>query len=131
MIYLTPAGSEGLSQGDILNDCPVFRHRPDGLAQRGEVRGVVLTQACDLEQRKAQYVLIALVYPAEEFVRAGGAKVSTVRDQVRLGKTFGQYFLPEAPPPIGLPESIIDLRDLHTVPRDLLDGLVAAGKRVC
>jgi hypothetical protein len=44
---------------------------------------------------------------------------------------FGWYFLPAAPPPIGLPESLVELRDLHTLPRSVLERLVAEGKRVC
>jgi len=50
---------------------------------------------------------------------------------VRKGLVFGWYFLPAAPAPIALPESIIDLHDLHTVHRDVLQRLITDGKRVC
>jgi hypothetical protein len=73
--------------------------------------------------------VVATVYPAEELVTAGELKAATVRDHVRLGKMFGLYYLPAAPEPIPVPESIIDLRDLHTVPRTLLEKLAADGHR--
>lgn len=44
---------------------------------------------------------------------------------------YGWYFLPTAPQPLALPESIVDLRDLHTVSRAVLERLIADGKRVC
>lgn len=58
-------------------------------------------------------------------------KAQVVRDQLRRGQVYGWYFLPAAPEPLALSESIIDLRDLHTVPRAVLDRLIAGGKRVC
>lgn len=39
---------------------------------------------------------------------------------------YGWYFMPAGP---GVEESIIDLRDLHTIPRSLLNGLIQKGKR--
>jgi hypothetical protein len=129
VMYELPLPTDGLTQGDILDECPVFRHEPDGRGIRIAGRGIVLTQACDLDQQKARLVLIALVYPADAYLQRGGVKASTVRDQVRLGKMFGLYFLPEAPSPIPVGESVVDLRELHTVPRAVSDALVAAGKR--
>jgi hypothetical protein len=57
-------------------------------------------------------------------------KESVIRDQVRRGQVYGWYFLPAAAAPILLPESIVDLRDLHTVSRVVLERLVADGKRL-
>jgi hypothetical protein len=55
-------------------------------------------------------------------------KPQTIVQQIRRHQVFGWYFLPANN---GLPESIVDLRDIHTLPRDLLLQLVRAGKRVC
>ena len=44
--------------------------------------------------------------------------------------TAGISFPPHASCP-GFPESLVDLRDLHTVPRSLLEGLRDQGKFVC
>jgi hypothetical protein len=42
---------------------------------------------------------------------------------------FGWYFLPQAPAPVNLPESIVDLHDMHTVSRRVLEQLIAEGNR--
>jgi hypothetical protein len=76
-------------------------------------------------------VLVALLQPAQLLVERGILKGQAIWDQVRRGLVFGWHFLPAAPAPIPLPESIVDLHDLHTVPRDVLERLIAEGKRVC
>ena len=113
---------------------PLYLVPPDGVVDPSQPpkvfhqRVIVLTQACDLAQAKAVRVVVALAHPADDLVRAGFVKAAAVRDQIRRGLMFGWYFLP-ADVPCGLPESLIDLRDLHTVPRSLLDRLVTSGKR--
>lgn len=82
-----------------------------------------------MAQHKADWVVVATVVAAEKVVGEGTLKASAVRDQVRLGRVFGWYYLPAAPEPIPVPESIVNLRDLHTVPRSLLEKLAADGKR--
>jgi hypothetical protein len=91
----------------------------------------VLTQACDLAQAKSTKVLVAMVQPAQFVVDQGVLKAAVVRDQVRRGLVYGWYFLSAAPPPIPLPESIVDLRELHTLPRQVLERLCSDGKRIC
>src|SRR5437870_2409310 len=137
MMYVVPTPEESLSQGDILDACPIFGLEVpvgsvdlDAAPARWQERVLVLTQACDLAQTKTTKVLVALLQPAQMLVERGVLKAQLVRDQVRRGLVYGWYFLPEAPSPIPLPESIADLRDLHTVPRAVLERLLADGKRV-
>jgi hypothetical protein len=134
MYELHPA-SQPISQGDIIDDCPVFGHdamdRLDADPLRWRVRVIVLTQACDLAQEKTTRVLVGLVHSTRELVDRGILKESLIRDQIRRGLVYGWYFLPAAPPPFDLPESIVDLRDLHTVPKGILNLLIADGKRNC
>jgi hypothetical protein len=138
MIYATTPPEEPLSQGDILDACPIFGlEAPAGIVDldaspaRWRERVIVLTQACDLAQTKTTKVLVALLHPAELLVERGILKAPAVRDQVRRGMVYGWYFLPAAPAPLSLPESIVDLHDLHTVPRSVLERLIADGKRLC
>lgn len=137
MIYSLPDAQEPLTQADVLDDCPIFGLEVSGgvdleaVPARWQERVIVLTQACDLAQAKSSKVLVALIHPAQSLVEAGVLKGQTIRDQVRRGLVFGWYFLPAAPPPLSFPESIVDLHDLHTIPRAILEHLIAKGKRVC
>jgi hypothetical protein len=135
-IYLTPATPQ-LEQGDLIDACPITAlpesmtvAAPGMTAALIAARVVVVTQTCDLVQLKAPRAVVAVVYPAQTVVERGGLKPTAVRDQARLGKMFGWYFLP-ADGGLGLPESLIDLRDLHTVPTGVLEHLVSSGKRLC
>ena len=138
MIYMATPPGEPLSQGGILDACPIFGLEAaegaadlDAAPARWCERVVVLTQACDLAQTKTTKVPVALLHTAQLLVERGILKAPAIRDQVRRGMVYGWYFLPAAPEPIALPESIIDLHDLHTVPRAALASLIAKGQRVC
>jgi hypothetical protein len=132
-----PYGVQSRSKGDILDTCPIFGLEVpatgvnlDAAPARWRERVIILTQACDLAQAKTTKILVALLQPAQLLVERGVLKTPTIRDQVRRGLIYGWYFLPAAPAPIPLPETIIDLHDLHTVSRAVLERLIADGKRV-
>ena len=101
----------------------------DVASETWTIRVVVLTQACDLAQDKTTRVVVAPVHEAAELVARNILKAGAIRDQVRRGQVFGWYFLPAASAPINLAESIVDLRELHTIERRTLEYLVGAGKR--
>jgi hypothetical protein len=137
-IYEPLAAEVPLSQGDILDDCPVSRlielpaEGGSGCASiQGLVRVVVLTQACDLAQAKTSKAVVAILHEARGLVERGVLKAAFIRDNLRRGQVFGWYFLPAAPAPVGLPESIVDLHELHTIPRPVLERIIADGKRIC
>ena len=77
-----------------------------------------LNQACELAQTKATRVLVAVVHGVNHLVERGILPPKTIRDQVRTHRVHGWYFLPAG---TSVEESIVDLRDLHTVPRPLHD----------
>ena len=135
-MYETPDPGDALTQGDIVDGCPIFSldqaapDEPNPVPRRYRERVVVLTQACDLAQDKTSRVVVANVRSCEDLVVAGLMKKSTIKDQVRLHKMPGWYFLPKSDGPMTLPESIVNLRDLHTVPRAILEGLAARGGRI-
>jgi hypothetical protein len=134
LIYEQPEPADALTQGDLLDDCPIlFWECPLATAPAQpesastSVRVVVLTQACDLAQTKATRVLVAVVHQVQRLVERGVLQSKVIRDQIRTHCVYGWYFLPAG---AAVEESIVDLRDLHTVPRALLDNLIKEGKRV-
>jgi len=137
-MFSIPSLDSPMTQGDILDECPLVglnaTEPPSNLrnvpVKRWLARVIVLTQACDLSQAKFGRVLVAQVHEAQKLVDQGVLKGTVVRDQMRRHLVFGWYFLPATPAPVPLPESLIDLRDVHSVPRAVLEQLIAGGKRV-
>jgi len=134
MIYEQPAADEPLSQGDLIDECPllfweVSDSQAEAIPQAATAKAsiVVLTQACDLAQSKATRVLVAVRHIAQHLVDRGVLKRSLIRDQIRMHRVYGWYFLPTSDV---IEESIVDLRDLHTIPRLLLERLIREGRRV-
>jgi hypothetical protein len=126
-----------LSQGDIFDDCPLVfwedqtrqvEESDEPVSKRARV--IILTQACDLANDKTTRVVVAAIHAAERLVKAGLLKGNVIRDQVRRHQVYGWYFLPADPARPGFPESLVDLRDLHTVPRSMLEELQGQGKHV-
>jgi hypothetical protein len=127
-----------LTQGDIVEDCPLVGLNLAALpidlnnpaTKWWTSRVIVLTQACDLAQAKVESVLVARVHDAQTLVDTGVLKGTVIRDHLRRHLVFGWYFLPAAPAPVSLAESVIDLRDVHSVPRAALEQLIQGGKRI-
>ena len=136
-MYRSLPVDEPLSQGDIIDGCPVFgldvTDPPvdiDADPVRWETRVLVVTQACDLANIKTSRAVVAIVHSAQELVDVEILRARMIRDQIRRHQVFGWYFLPTFPQG-GLPESIVDLRHLHTVPRVVLEHLIGKGRRLC
>lgn len=131
-MYEVPGTDIGLTQGDIFLECPIVdwvQSTSDAWEPQQYTQNViVLTQACDLANQKAGRVQVAIVHNAMQLIAANVVKAAAVRDQIRTHRVFGLYFLPEFEN--YLPESIVDLRDIHTVPRVLLEQFVGKGKRL-
>jgi len=137
-MFMITESESPMTQGDIINECPLVgldaTESPGDLrnipVQRWRARVIVLTQACDLAQAKSGRVLVAQVHDAQQLVESGILKGPLIRDHIRRHLVFGWYFLPAATAPVSLPESLIDLRDIHSVPRVVLEQLIKGGKRV-
>jgi hypothetical protein len=127
-----------LSQGDILDDCPLVFWADETRAVADDARPhsvkarvIILTQACDLVNEKTMRAAVAVVHDAAHLVQTGRVKEKFIRDNVRKGQVYGWYFLPAHASFPEFPESLVDLRDLHTVPRAVLEGLRDQGKHIC
>lgn len=135
-MFARPDEGDALTQGDVIDDCPLVGldlssaafSLSDPSTMWWAARVIVLTQACDLAQTKGDSVLVApVVYDAQGLVDAGVLKSSLIRDQMRRHLVYGWYFLPASSTSIA--ESLANLRDVHSVPRTVLEQLAARGKR--
>ena len=131
-MFEVPAKEDGLTQGDIFSECPIIDwERSESGSWVPSVfshRVIVLTQACDLANQKTTRIQVAVVHDVRTLVASGFVKPSTVRDQIRTHRVYGLYFLPEYANLIE--ESIVDLRDIHVLPRELLDRSAQDGKKI-
>lgn len=136
MMYQVLPADESVSQGDIIEGCPLIimdRREgpvdPDADPAKFRARVVVLPQAFDLAQGKNRNA-VTWVHEATSLIAKGILKAQTVRDQVRCGPAWGWYVLPSSREAPAFPDSIVDLRDLHTVSRRALEQLINDGRRI-
>jgi hypothetical protein len=73
-------------------------------------------------------ITLAVLLDAQALIDRGILKAADVRGSIRAGRVFGWYFLPKSRD-YGLPEMIVDLRQLHTAELDLLTALCQQGQR--
>ena len=136
-MYRVPHPGEAVSQGDVFDGCPVFGLDADeecldvgSVPSSWTSRVVVLTQACDLALCKTLRVVVAIVHDAQKLVDDDVLKAEQIRDKIRRHQVFGWYFLPRNDED-QLPESLVDFRNLHTVPLAILNQLRERGLRRC
>jgi hypothetical protein len=134
MYELVSAGAP-LTHGDIVVGCTIIRFEsahegviPRWILAQSTERVLILTQACDIANGKVTRLQVAVVQDVEDVVALGQISRATIRDHVRLHRAFGLYFLPEWEG--HLSESIVDLRNIHTVPLKMLEELAQKGNRV-
>ncbi len=135
MIYLQPQSESSVDQGDIIDNCPLAFVDSFDKSHFGQVqwssatsRIFVLTQTCDLANRKSKHATVSVVFDAQELVHKGLLKPADIRGPIRSGRVYGWYFLPMNAD-ADLPEMIVDLRQLHTVRMDLLSELCVQNHR--
>ena len=142
---LVPA--ELLRQGDLLVDCPRFTVAGlDAWPPTGNeevqvdtelISAIVLTQTCDLVQKKVEQVLLAAVVPwptaRQSMVAAGNemAKSRKFRAALRKGNLPALSLLHRRDEAPTLDWSIVDFHQLFTLPKSLvLDVAASAGPRL-
>src|SRR5438128_1873624 len=124
MIYQLPKQDEAIDQGDLIEGCAVVSVAGVQGDQLGAVqvemdvhRVIVLTQTCDLANKKVDNAVVASVFDAQVLVDRRILKAADIKGPLRAARVWGYYFLP-AKSDLGLPEMIVDLRRLHTVRLD-------------
>lgn len=135
MINQFPSPEEPIDQGDLIDGCPIVQiaHFDPNTPTSPQVACatslvVVVTQACDLANQKTQRVTVAVVQDAQYLVEQKIVKAADVRGPIRAGRVFGWYFLPRCEQ-ANVGESIVDFRQVYTIPKEVIQTLCQAGKR--
>ncbi|MHB1423836.1 MAG: hypothetical protein ACYC3I_11700 [Gemmataceae bacterium] len=117
-----------LRQGDYLPRCMVPGFGPDfALAGTHEVTAdeydaIVLTQSCDLEQRKVRLVAVCPIYPLIEFEAVNPAFAKKGRwNEVLKGRVEGLHLLSSPTNPANNRDAlVVDFREIYSLPFDYL-----------
>ena len=125
--YTIVNGKEPILQGDFINSCPVVI--PPAAIESAKVFAevieydvVILSQSCDLEQRKLDLVLVCPVWPLSEFEnRSDFFKRRTGKEALRQGNVPGYHLLNKS----GINEFetehlVVDFRSIYSVPLDFI-----------
>ncbi len=118
-----------LRQGEYLPNCsvPVLKEKPlPGKPEQSvEIKIydlIIVTQSCDLEQEKAQFVALCPIFPLEVYEAINPELKGKGRwEQVRKGRIEGLYLLSSPTNPDNNHEAlVVDFGEIHSVPFDLL-----------
>lgn len=118
-----------LLQGDFLKDCliPVFTPEKDTAGDGVHIVDVrttdliILTQSCDLAQKKVQFVALCPIFPFEEFSVAN-AYQNDKKERIRQGKVEGLHLLPAFEGPKNNEKAmVVDFREIYSLPFSALE----------
>src|ERR1700678_1968220 len=97
--------ADPIDQADIIEGCPTLALKEIDLdALRPPQlnvtigRVLVLTQTCDLANRKVSNVTVATVHDAQFLVTENLLKPADIKRPIRSGRVYGWYFLPASEP---------------------------------
>jgi hypothetical protein len=106
--WWTATSGPGVAQGDLLPDClvPVFVAEPDQLSTEPadqtlkRARLIVITQSCDLENQKVEFVALCPTHTLDEF-EAWNPEFAKKGywENVRKGRVEGLHLLASAEQP--------------------------------
>jgi hypothetical protein len=118
-----------LRQGEYLVNCsvPVMKEKPSFDRPEPSVvlkvyDLIIVTQSCDLEQGKAQFVALCPIFPLEVYEATNPELKGKGRwEQVRKGRVEGLYLLSSPSNPDNHREAlVVDFGEIHGLPFDLL-----------
>lgn len=124
--------NDDLLQGDFIKDCPVII--PSSEMSKDEVvdarvveyNVVVMSQSCDLLQRKLDLVLVCPIWPLSEFEGANPYyRGKEGKEALRRGNLPGYHLLNRCEiDGFETDYLVVDFRNVYSVPFDFLVGLV-------
>lgn len=136
--YEIVGGEESLLQGDFINSCPVVI--PSGAIDSAKVSAevieydvVIMSQSCDLEQRKIVLVLVCPVWPLSKFEEKNSFFESRKgKEALRQGNVPGYHLLNKCETNgFRIDYLVVDFRSVYSVPFDFLLNLATKkGRRL-
>ena len=129
---------ESLAQGDLLPDCclPVFVDPTPGEAEQEidvvSQRLIVVTQSCDLENRKVDFVALCPIHTLNEFAeRNPQYQTSKNWDNVRRGQVHALHMIASTTSPLVNTDSfVVDFGHIVSLPIEyLVDHAILLGNR--
>lgn len=135
--YEIVGGEDGLMQGDFIKDCPVVIP-PSEISDNIEVRIinydiVIMSQSCDLVQRKLDLVLVCPVWSLNEFEKKSDFfKSKQGKESLRQGNVPGYHLLNKCEiDEFTTDYMVVDFRSVYSVPFDFIVELAQKrGKRI-
>ena len=124
-----------LRQGDLLPRCLVPIPGLDSAMENGPSEGtaieydlIVLTQSCDLDQRKVRLVATRPIFPLPEFEAVNPAFARKGRwNEVLKGRIEGLHLLASPTVPENDRQAlVVDFREIYSLPYDYLTAYVTA-----
>lgn len=124
--YTLVGSDEDLLQGDLIEECPVVVAPPE-ISERVEADVItydvtVMSQSCDLEQRKIDWVLVCPFWPLSEFEnRTEFLRSAMGKEALRQGHVPGYHLLNKCE--IDGFETdllVVDFRSVYSIPFDFI-----------
>ena len=128
---------EAIHQGDIFEECPILSPDPDADDDAEQVPStrsvydlVVMSQTCDLEQRKIKQVLLCPVWYLSEM--HGYLSTTKGKEDARRGNLPAFHLINKCEiKGFERDYRVVDFRDVYTLPADFLrHRAVAKGQRL-
>jgi hypothetical protein len=135
--YEVVSEEDELMQGDFIMDCPVVIP-PSEISDDIKVRiinydVVIMSQSCDLVQRKLDLVLVCPVWPLNEFEKKSDFfKSKEGKEALRRGNVPGYHLLNKCEiDGFQTDYLVVDFRNVYSVPFDFIVELAKRrGKRL-
>jgi hypothetical protein len=147
--YGIVAGNEELEQGDFINNCNVLiptyipveavfsastnqqRFEAQGVTEIHDV--IIISQSCDLENKKIEFVQLCPVISYSDFVEeirrsqpsSNTKAILRLMNEIRLGRLYRYYMLNVCDLPDFAKEiQIVDLGTSYSIPRNVMKQMV-------
>ncbi len=130
-------GNEQIMQGDFITDCPVIIP-PNNMSKEMDVtikeyKVVIMSQSCDLVQRKIDFVLVCPLWPLSDFGNKNSFfKGKKGKEELRRGRVYGYHMLNKCEiNGFKTDYLIVDFRNIFSVSFNFLTKLAKKrGKRI-